>query len=400
MYTTLSSNLIETIKDHEQTVLNYRRKLHEFPELSFQEVKTSQFIFDEMSALDNVEVTRPTETSVLVKITGAKPGLKIGLRADIDALPIQEDRPDIPFASHVDGVMHACGHDGHTALLLTATKILSEHTDQLEGEIYSIFQHAEESHPGGAKEMVATGLFDDFDFIYGHHLVSSLDTGLIDVKTGACSGNSDRYEVTIYGKGGHAASPHETIDPVIIGAQIIDKFQTIISRKLDPLASGIISNTVFQAGDPNAKNIIPDSIILGGSVRTFDADVRALIETEMERVIRGTCDSYGATYDFNFRHGYASVINNAETTKLVEKISRDLYPEQIVSLPPFMGGEDFSAFSAIVPSTYLFIGSRNEDLGFDFPHHHPKFGLDENSFLTGITLFVSVAMNYSKLASK
>lgn len=398
MKTVLPSNLLDSIKEHEQTVLDYRRNLHEFPELSFKEFKTSQFIFDEMSALDNVEVTRPTRTSVLVKITGSKPGLKIGLRADIDALPIQEDRPDIPFASKVENVMHACGHDGHTALLMTATKILSEHTDQLEGEIYSIFQHAEESQPGGAKEMVATGLFNDFDFIYGHHLVSSLETGLIDVKTGACSGNSDQYDLVINGKGGHAATPHETIDPVIIGAQIVEKFQTIISRKLDPLASGVISNTVFQAGDQNAKNIIPDSILLGGSVRTFDADVRTLIETEMERVIKGTCDSYGATYEFNYRRGYASVINNKETTKVVEKISKDLFPEQIVSLPPFMGGEDFSAFSAIVPSTYLFVGSKNEELGFDFPHHHPKFGLDEKSFLIGVTLFIGVAMNYSKMA--
>ncbi|WP_208559183.1 amidohydrolase [Marinilactibacillus kalidii] len=397
MQLTWSPAYDEKIKAYENIAIEYRRTLHQYPELSFKEYRTSQYIYDEMFKLDHVEVTRPTKTSVLVKITGAKPGLKIGLRADMDALPIQEDRPDLPFASQEAGVMHACGHDGHTALLMTATKILSEMTDELAGEIYSIFQHAEESQPGGAKEMVETGLFNDFDFIYGHHLVSSLETGLIDIKTGPCSGNSDRYDVTIFGKGGHAASPHETIDPVIIGAQIIEKFQTIISRKLDPLSSGVISNTVFQAGDPKAKNIIPDSVLLGGSVRTLDADVRQLIETEMARVIKGTCDSYGVKYDFNYRRGYASVVNNAETTAIIEDLSQTLFPNQIVSLPPFLGGEDFSAFSAIVPSTYLFVGSKNVAQQFDYPHHHPKFGLDEASFPIGIKLFVSIALNYTKL---
>lgn len=397
MDTELTATLEELIQEHIPVVKGYRRQLHEFPELSFQEYKTSQFIFDEMSALDHVEVTRPTKTSVLVKITGGKPGLKIGLRADIDALPIQEERPELTFSSKVDGIMHACGHDGHTAMLMTATKILSEQADQMEGEIYSIFQHAEESHPGGAREMVATGLFDDFDFIYGHHLFSNIETGLIDIKPGACTGNSDRYDVTIYGKGGHAATPHETIDPIIIGAQIIEKFQTIISRKVDPLASGIISNTVFQAGNPNAKNIIPETVLLGGSVRSFEPDVRDLIETEMERVIKGTCDSYGADYTFNFRRGYASVINNEETTATVQEIAETAFPDQIISLPPTMGGEDFSAFSNLVPSTYVFIGAKNEELGFDFPHHHPKFGIDESSLLTGIKLFVNIAVQYSRL---
>lgn len=394
----LSNELIESIQLEKETVKQYRRYLHQHPELSFQEYETSQFIFDEMSKLPNVKVTRPTETSVLVKIEGGKPGKKIGLRADIDALPIQEEREDLDFSSTTPGKMHACGHDGHTAILMTATKILAEQAKEIEGEVYSIFQHAEELPPGGAQEMVATGLFDDFDFIYGHHLFSSIETGLIDIKSGPCMGNSDRYEVKIFGKGGHAAMPHEANDPVIIGGQILEKFQTIVSRRLDPLQSGVISNTVFHAGDRTAVNIIPDTAILAGSVRSFEANAREIIQTEMEQIIKTTCETYGASYEFSFNKGYSSVVNNEHTTQIVKKIALDLDPDKVIELPPSLGGEDFYAFADLVPATYAFIGSGNKEKGYDYPHHHPKFALDEESFLTGIKLFVSIGLNYSKLA--
>lgn len=394
----LTNELLQEIEAQQDTVRSYRRYLHQHPELSFKEYKTSQFIYDEMSQLPNVEVTRPTETSVLVKIVGGKPGKKIGLRADIDALPIQEERDDFDFTSTVDGVMHACGHDGHTAILMTATKILAAHAEEIEGEVYSIFQHAEELPPGGAKELVDTGLFNDFDFIYGHHLFSTIPTGLIDIKTGPCMGNSDRYEVTIYGKGGHAAMPHGTNDPVIIGGQILEKFQTIISRRLDPLQSGVISNTVFQAGDRTAVNIIPDTAVLAGSVRSFEASARELIRTEMEKIVKTTCETYGASYEFTFNKGYTSVVNDEYTTQIVKEIALDLDPDKVIELPPSLGGEDFSAFSELIPSTYAFIGVGNEEKGTDYPHHHPKFALDEDGFLTGIQLFVSIGLNYSTLA--
>lgn len=394
----LSQEIRNELRNYEETIIHYRRYLHQFPELSFQEYQTSQFIYDEMNQLPNVEVTRPTETSVVVKIFGGKPGKKVGLRADIDALPIQEEQDKFDFKSRIDGKMHACGHDGHTAILMTATKYLAEHAHLLEGNIYSIFQHAEELPPGGAQEMVATGLFNDFDFIYGHHLFSTIPTGLIDIKGGPCTGNSDRYEVIIHGKGGHAAMPHGAVDPVIIGGQILEKFQTIISRKLDPLQSGVISNTVFQAGERTAVNIIPDTAVLAGSVRTFEAQTRELIQTEMERLIKGTCDAYGASYTFEYEEGYSSVVNNLTTTEIIKQIAEDLDSDKVIELPPSLGGEDFYAFSDLVPSTYIFIGAGNKEKGFDYPHHHPKFALDESSFLTGLNMFVSVAMNYSKLS--
>ncbi len=390
---------LEEIHSRKDQVIAYRRYLHQFPELSFQEYKTSQYIYDEMSQLENAEVTRPTETSVLVKITGGKPGKKMGLRADIDALPIQEERPELDFQSKKDGVMHACGHDGHTAILMVATQFLAEHADELEGEIYSIFQHAEELPPGGAQEMVATGLFNDFDFIYGHHLMATLPLGTIDIKSGPNSGNADIYELKIFGRGGHAAYPYKSIDPVVIGGQILEKLQTIVSRKVDPIHAAVISNTAFQAGTADALNIIPDTAFLGGSVRTDHTATREMIAEEIEKVVKATCDAYGATYKLDYTYGYSAVYNDAEATAIVKEIAEGTFPGQTTELPLSMGGEDFSAFSDIVPATYAWIGAGNEEKGYDYPHHHPKFAIDEESLLIGVKMFVAVAANYSKLSS-
>ncbi|GAA0367945.1 amidohydrolase [Alkalibacterium iburiense] len=394
----LKEEWLKDIEARKDQVIEYRRYLHQHPELSFQEYETSQFIYDEMSKLSNVEVTRPTETSVLVKIEGGKPGKTIGLRADIDALPIQEQRDELAFQSTVDGKMHACGHDGHTAILMVATQFLAEHAEEIEGTVYSIFQHAEELPPGGAQEMVATGIFDDFDFIYGHHLFSTMPLGTIDIKSGPNTGNSDLYELTIYGKGGHAAYPNSSVDPIIVGGDILNKMQTIISRKLNPLNASVISNTVFQAGSRDGLNVIPDTAFLGGSVRTNDSKDREIIAEEFERIVKASCDAYGATYDLNYTMGYSAVQNDEKTTEIVKSIAEELFPDQIEELPPSLGGEDFSAFSEIVPSTYIWIGAGNAEKGYDYPHHHPKFALDEDSFLTGVKLFVGVAMNYSSLA--
>ena len=394
----LKQEWLADIAARKEQIIAYRRHLHQHPELSFQEYETSQFIYDEMKKLANVEVTRPTATSVLVKITGGKPGKKIGLRADIDALPIQEERDELAFKSAVDGKMHACGHDGHTAILMVATQFLAEHADELAGEVYSIFQHAEESPPGGAKEMVATGLFNDFDFIYGHHLFSTMPLGMIDIKPGPNTGNSDLYELTIFGKGGHAAFPHTSVDPIIIGSQILGKIQTIISRKMDPMHGGVISNTVFQAGARNALNVIPDTAFLGGSVRTNDKEDRLMIAAEIDRAAKTTCEAYGASYKLDYQYGYSAVYNNEATTQIVQDIAEDLFPGQVTQLPPMLGGEDFSAFSDIVPATYIWIGAGNAEKDYDYPHHHPKFALDEDSFVTGVTMFVAVAMKYTELA--
>lgn len=391
----LSEAWSQELESLQSYIVRHRRWLHRHPELSFKEFKTSQYIYDEMLKLPNVEVTRPTETSVLVKITGAKAGKKIGLRADIDALPIQEERPDLEFESEVPGVMHACGHDGHASILMAAMKFLVNHTDELSGEIYGIFQHSEELPPGGAQEMIATGLFDDFDFFYGHHLFSTLPLGTIDIKPGPNSSNSDLYEITIQGRGGHASQPENSIDPVIVGSAIIQQLQTIVSRISSPFDPIVISNTVFQAGNAAAMNVIPDSSYLAGSVRTLTDEARQLVQNHMSSIIKGICDAYNVSYTFDFKLGYDSVMNDETTTAGVREIAESLFPNKVTSLAASLGGEDFSAFSRVAPSTYIWIGARNSEKSYDYPHHHPKFAIDEESFLIGLKMFVAVAKAFS-----
>ncbi|MDG9729309.1 amidohydrolase [Ignatzschineria sp. RMDPL8A] len=382
------------LSQYSSRVLEYRRHLHAHPELSFQEFKTSQFVVDEMEKLEHVEIIRPAGTSVLVKFVTGKPGPKIGLRADMDALAIQEDRQDLAFHSKNEGVMHACGHDGHTAMLMTACHYFNDHFDELEGEIWAIFQHAEELLPGGAQEMVATGLFNELDFIYGQHLWSSLPTGTLDIKDGPASSNTDIYDIKIQGKGGHSSQPENSIDPIVIGSQIVQKFQTIVSRQIAPHEAGVISNTVFQSGSPDALNVIPDTCYLGGSVRSSSEAMRQLFYDSITKMTHSTCEDYGATCEINYVFGYGVTDNNPEKTAFVRTLGEQFENTTVIADKCMLGGEDFSAFSHIVPSTFVFIGSRNEAEGFDYPHHHPKFGVDETALMHGVQLLVNVVRNY------
>ncbi|MCC5890336.1 MAG: amidohydrolase [Alkalibacterium sp.] len=390
MQVTLEEKIHNVMSD----VLNWRRTMHKNPELSFEEYWTSAYIEEQLQAIGQIEIVRPTETSVLGIIKGGKPGKKIGLRADIDALPIKEERQDIDFISENDGVMHACGHDGHASILLGAAKVLVEEKDELHGEIYLIFQHAEETPPGGAVEMVDTGLFDDLAFIYGQHLFTPIPSGKIGLLNGPVTANSDSFDVTIKGRGGHASQPENSIDPVMIGAQIISQLQTLVSRVTSPLDSLVISTTNFHAG--SAKNIIPDTAELAGSVRSIAPETRVMAEETIGKIVKNICDVYGAGYDYAYTRGYSSVVNDDEKTDQVRAIATEHFQEDVFEFPLAMGGEDFSAFSELVPSTYAFIGVGNVDKDMDYPHHHPKFGMDEEAFSTGVQMFVAVALGMTR----
>ncbi|WP_036796626.1 M20 metallopeptidase family protein [Leisingera caerulea] len=389
----------EIARAYVEQAVAWRRYLHQYPELSFEEVETSRYILGEMTKLKHVtRIEKLTETSLVVVFDSGKPGPKIGLRADIDGLPVTEDRDDLPFASKVEGKMHACGHDGHSAILMAACQYLDDHFDELEGEVHAIFQHAEELPPGGAREMVATGYFDDFDFIYGQHLMSFVPLGKIDIKAGPGTANSDIYSIKIIGKGGHAAMPEETIDPVVIGAQFVTNLQSIVARQCNPLDAMVISNTVFHAG--TADNVIPHSVTLRGSVRTHTKQARNLADSGLEKLLKGLCEANGASYEYEFQYGYDAVQNDPEKTAIVRDLARKRYGEHVISEKPMMGGEDFSAFSLRVPSTFGMIGAKNPEKGFDYPHHHPKFGIDEDSFEMGIQMMVDVALNSRQFAGR
>jgi len=382
----ITASLQEKIEEVKEEVIAWRRYLHQHPELSFQEEKTSQYIYDTLASFGNIELTRPTKTSVVGKIIGAKPGKTIAFRADMDALPIEEEN-NSPFRSTNPGVMHACGHDGHTAMLLGAAKVLSALKDEIEGEIRLIFQHAEELFPGGAEELVQAGVMEGVDAVIGAHLWAPLEIGKIGIVYGPMMAAPDTFYITVKGKGGHAALPHETVDSIAIAAQVVTNLQHIVSRNTDPLDPLVLSVTQFVAG--TTHNVIPGTVEICGTVRSFDANLRKSVPVLMERIVKGLTEAHGAGYAFDYQYGYRPVINQEEITKAVEESIIDLYGEEAVDrMKPNMGGEDFSAYLQKARGTFFYIGAGNPDKEAVYPHHHARFAIDEDALEKGVHLFV------------
>ncbi|AEH46281.1 M20 family metallopeptidase [Parageobacillus thermoglucosidasius] len=386
--------LVDEVKEE---VIAWRRHLHANPELSFQEEKTAQFVYETLQSFGNLEISRPTKTSVMARLIGPQPGRVVAIRADMDALPIQEENT-FAFASKNPGVMHACGHDGHTAMLLGTAKILSQLRDQIKGEIRFLFQHAEELHPGGAEEMVQAGVMDGVDVVIGTHLWSPLERGKIGIVYGPMMAAPDRFFIRIHGKGGHAALPHQTIDAIAVGAQVVTNLQYIVSRNVDPLEPLVVSVTQFVAG--TTHNVIPGSVEIQGTVRSFDETLRKSVPKLMERIIKGITEAHGATYEFEFEYGYRPVINNNEVTRVIEETVREVFGEEAVDhIKPNMGGEDFSAFQQKAPGSFFYVGAGNKEKGIVYPHHHPRFTIDEDALEIGVRLFVHAAFKLLAEAS-
>ncbi len=388
--------LNKEIKAVESKVIGWRRDMHKHPELSYEEHWTSDYVEQALRQMDGIEISRPTETSVLGIIRGGHPGRKVGLRADIDALPIQEDREDLDFTSEIDGRMHACAHDAHAAMLLGAAKVLSKNKDHIHGEVYLIFQHAEEVPPGGAKEMVATGQFDDLDVVFAQHIMTTLPVGEIHIKSGPVTANSDIFNLTITGKGGHSSQPENSIDPVLIGSRIVSQVQDIVSRLASPLDNLVVSVTNFHAGT-GAENVIPQTAKISGSVRSASKEMRELAKEKIETIINSNCEIYGATYDLDYTYGVTAVINDeAETSKVRETLTETFGAERVKEMIMMMGGEDFGAFTENLPGVYIMIGTYNEEKDCIYPHHHPKFKIDEDVLIEGISTHVNVALGLGK----
>ncbi|GGM12266.1 M20 family metallopeptidase [Deinococcus aerophilus] len=377
----------------QQQVIQWRRHLHENPELSFHEHETADFVEAQLRKLPNLSVTRPTPTSVLAVLRGeAGPGRTVLLRADMDALPIAEET-DLPFASKRAGVMHACGHDAHTAMLLGAATVLSRQPGTLCGEVRFIFQHAEEHFPGGAQQIVDTGVLDDVDVVMGEHVMSPIPTGVILLREGPLMASPDAFDITIQGKGGHGAQPHQTVDPVVIAAQIVMAFQSVISRQLDPIVPAVLSVTQIHSG--SAHNIIPDTATLNGTVRTFDPELRELMPQRMEKIVQGITEAFGATYTFEYRNGYRATVNDAGTTALLREVARETFGDEVTLTEgqPLMGSEDFSAYMTKAPGTFVLIGAGGPAHA---PHHHPKFDIDEKALTYGTRMYVASAQRLTQ----
>lgn len=387
-------SLEQAIQNSAKQVVLWRRHLHEHPELAFCEYDTSQFVYDTLQSFSGLLVSRPTKTSVMARLIGKRPGKVVAFRADMDALPIQEEN-DFPFASKNPGVMHACGHDGHTAILLATASVLCQFQHVLTGEVRFLFQHAEELFPGGAKEMVAAGVMRDVDVVVGAHLWSTLPVGQVALASGPLMAAPDTFEITVLGQGGHAADPHETIDPIVIGAQIVTNLQQIVSRSIDPFDPLVVSVTQFHAG--TADNVIPKTAKLVGTVRSFDLAMREQVADRMEQITKGICVAHGADYCFAFHNGYRPVINDPQVTNHLEQILISSFGrDAIVKANQTMGGEDFSAFLQAAPGAFFFIGAANPEKGITFPHHHPRFTVDEDALLIGVKAYVQIAFALGK----
>lgn len=379
--------------NYEETV-SWRRHLHENPEPSFEEVNTRKFIKNKLTEFGYDEIiTEVGGGGVVAYLRGNGAGPTIAFRADFDALRIQE-KTELDFASKNPGVMHACGHDGHTATLLSVAKVIKEYSSEINGTVKYIFQHAEEVLPGGAKSMIEDGVLDDVDYVYGLHLRSPLEYGKVTYCAGFAMAAPDFFDIKIQGKGGHASSPSGTVDSVVVASYLVNQLQSIISRNKDPKESGVLTVSTLHAGE-GAHNVIADTAHIKGTVRTFNPEVRNLIEERINSMSNHICEAHGATCEVEYGRGYPALYNHEEQTELTRDLFIEKFGEESVeSIPERMGGEDFAYFLQEKPGSFFFINSGNEEKGIIYPHHHPKFDFDERALLLGGKCFLSIIEHY------
>ena len=377
-------------------LVNTRRDLHRNPELGFEEVRTGALVAENLRNWGVQVQTGVAKTGVVGVIQGAEDGPTVLLRADMDALPIQEET-DLDFASQTDGKMHACGHDGHTAILLTTARVLAQRKDRLKGRIKLVFQPAEEG-PGGAKPMIDEGVLRDpkVDAAFGLHLWSPLPVGKMSVAAGPVMAAADRFAVKILGKGGHAAAPHETIDPILVAAHVITALHSVVSRNVNPFDSAVVSVTKINAG--TADNIIPAEVDLGGTIRTFHDELRTRVRFRVQELVERICAGFGAHGRFQFVEGYPPLVNDPELTALVADVGRSTLGLEEGPLPDqrTMGGEDMAYYLRHVPGCFFFLGAGNPEPGCNYAHHHPRFNIDERALPLGVEMLLRVVERYTR----
>ena len=362
--------------------------MHRNPELSGEEEETSRYVHETLESFGCLELSRPTETSVVARLVGEESGRTIAIRADIDALPIEEEN-DFEFASQNPGVMHACGHDGHTAILLGVAKVLGELNDHVRGEVRFVFQHAEEIGRG-AEELVEAGVVDGVDAIIGLHLVPRLEVGKVGLGYGPRLAAPDTFKISVEGESGHAAWPQETVDPVAVSAQVVSNLQHVVSREIDPTDSLVISVTKIEGG--TIHNAIPSRVEMKGTARTLSEEVRELVPEKMERIVRGITEAHGASYSFEYRRGPDPVVNHEWVMRVVEETAREVFGDEAVEeVPPIMSSEDFSGYQRAAPTAFFALGAGNEERGITYPNHNPRFDIDEDALENGVKMFVHAA---------
>jgi amidohydrolase len=366
-----------------------RRDIHAHPELAFAEHRTAALVAAKLRAL-GLEVHEGIGgTGVVGLLSGTKPGPTIMLRADMDALPMPEEST-VPFASQNPGVMHACGHDAHVAMLLGAAAVLRERAGELRGRVAFVFQPAEEGG-GGAPAMLADGLIERFaiERAYGIHIGCILPTGVIGLRPGPMMAAVDQFDLVVEGLGGHGAMPHRSVDPVVVAADVVTSLQRVVSREVDPVEPAVVTIGAINGG--TTYNVIPPRVALKGTVRSFSAATRDAMEGRIRRIAEHTCAAANATCHLDWQTSYPVTENDpAEAEFVRETLVAALGADRVVEMAPIMGSEDFSYFAQRVPACFLFLGAGDD--AHAFPNHHPAFDIDEHAMQTGIRAHVAIAL--------
>lgn len=394
------SVLIKELQDeaasHFDWMVRVRRHIHRNPEISFNEHDTTEYIIQELNSI-GIPVERPLKTGCVGVLEGknSEDGPVIALRADIDALSMNEEgEHKKDFLSERPGAAHCCGHDAHTANLLGAARLAAEFKEHIHGRVLFIFQPGEEKLPGGGRLLCESGFLQKMgvEAIYGLHMSPQFEPGTIAVKSGPLMARPDEFEIELIGQAGHAASPHLSVDPIVMAAELITRFQSVISRNVDPTEPAVLTVGKVEAG--STYNVIPEKAYLIGTVRSFNRKTAMLIRDRMEQITKSVSEGAGGSYKFAFNEGYPAVINDETLTSIVQRTAGMLLGEDaVIELDkPIMAGEDFAFYQEHFPGAFFFLGSGSDEAGSTWSWHHPKYNIDEKSFLTGAPLMAALAM--------
>lgn len=387
----------DEVRSLRDDMVRIRRSIHRHPELGMQETRTSALVGDELEKM-GLEVQRGVaKTGVVGVLRSTNPSKKSGtllLRADIDALPIQEENPGIDYASEIPGVMHACGHDGHTSILLATARVASGLRDKLPGDLKFVFQPAEEG-PGGALPMIEEGVLTDpaVTGAVGLHLWTEYETGLVGVRAGPMMASADEFELRVVGKGGHGAYPHDTVDSVVVASHIVTAIQTLVSRNTDPAQPAVVSVGSFHAG--SNFNIIAAEAKLRGTVRTYDMDLRDTLKVKLGDLCRSVAEAMGARCEYTYIDQYPPLVNDAQMVDLLVDAAAQVTGREAVHTDLLsMGGEDMSYYLQRVPGVFFFLGCHDPARGAKTPHHSPNFDIDEEAMPLGVEIFLRFVDRY------
>jgi amidohydrolase len=374
-----------------EEMIELRRDFHQYPELSFKEEQTSKKVAEYLRACGLKVREQVNGYGVTADLMVDEAGPMIAFRADMDALPIQEET-GLPFASKIPGVMHACGHDGHTAILLGVAKLLSFQRERLKGNVRFIFQPAEEINPGGAKGMIQEGVLEGVEAIFGLHLWSELPSGTFRTCYGPMMAAADRFIIEIEGQGGHGGMPHKTIDSIVLASHLVMASQQIISRQIDPLEAGVITFGKFSSG--TAFNIIANKAVLEGTVRSFLPEIRETLHKKLKELTTGFANIYGAKIHLDYQYGYPPVENHKNEVDFILETAAKVFGRNNTGImKPNMAGEDFSYYLKEIPGAFCFVGAQVPNKPV-YPHHHPRFQIDESVLPKAAQWFCQLAFDY------